>query len=61
MLFTMNVVFFIFFQVEVEIAKPAETPFPAPLEEGIPYEMYTQFLAPPEPEEENTMVCFFFT
>ncbi|XP_073452365.1 ciliary-associated calcium-binding coiled-coil protein 1 [Aquarana catesbeiana] len=42
-------------RVEVEIAKPAETPFPAPLEEGIPYEMYTQFLAPPEPEEENTM------
>ncbi|KAM5142188.1 ciliary-associated calcium-binding coiled-coil protein 1 [Mantella aurantiaca] len=41
-------------EVVVEIAKPAETPFPAPLEEGIPYEMYTQFLASMVPEVENT-------
>ncbi|XP_072280235.1 ciliary-associated calcium-binding coiled-coil protein 1 [Pyxicephalus adspersus] len=42
-------------EVVVEVAKPAETPFPAPLEEGIPYEIYRQFLAPPVPGEENTM------
>ncbi|XP_018432162.1 PREDICTED: uncharacterized protein C10orf107 homolog [Nanorana parkeri] len=40
-------------EVVVEIAKPAETPFPAPLEEGVPYEMYAQFLALPIPEEET--------
>ncbi|XP_068114953.1 ciliary-associated calcium-binding coiled-coil protein 1 isoform X2 [Hyperolius riggenbachi] len=38
----------------VEIDKPIETLFPVPLEEGIPYEMYTRFVAPPKPEEGNS-------
>lgn len=40
----------LFLQVVVEIPKSAETPFPLPLEEGVPYEIYTKFLAPPEEE-----------
>ncbi|XP_063817883.1 ciliary-associated calcium-binding coiled-coil protein 1 isoform X5 [Pseudophryne corroboree] len=41
----------------IEIAKPAETPFPTPLEEGIFSEIYTKFIAPPAPKEntENIM------
>ncbi|KAM8924661.1 ciliary-associated calcium-binding coiled-coil protein 1 [Pelodytes ibericus] len=31
----------------IEVAKPADTPFPAPLEEGISSEIYFQFIAPP--------------
>ncbi|XP_053305910.1 ciliary-associated calcium-binding coiled-coil protein 1 [Spea bombifrons] len=30
----------------IEVAKPAETPLPSPLEEGIPSEIYMQFMAP---------------
>nr|XP_014344958.1 PREDICTED: uncharacterized protein C10orf107 homolog [Latimeria chalumnae] len=32
---------------EVELIKPVEIQFPAPLEEGIPYDIYCQFVAPP--------------
>ncbi|KAM3912602.1 ciliary-associated calcium-binding coiled-coil protein 1 [Leptodactylus fuscus] len=34
----------------VEIPQPADAPFPVPLEEGIPSEMYAKFLAPPVPK-----------
>ncbi|XP_056385817.1 ciliary-associated calcium-binding coiled-coil protein 1 isoform X1 [Hyla sarda] len=37
---------------EVEVVKPVEAPFPLPLEEGIPYEMYARFRAPPVPGED---------
>ncbi|XP_053168988.1 ciliary-associated calcium-binding coiled-coil protein 1 isoform X2 [Hemicordylus capensis] len=29
----------------VEVVKPAESPFPAPLEEGLPYDIYSKFIA----------------
>ncbi|KAG8552504.1 hypothetical protein GDO81_004552 [Engystomops pustulosus] len=35
----------------VEIPQPAEAPFPVPLEEGIPYDVYAKFLLPPDPKE----------
>ncbi|XP_075698757.1 ciliary-associated calcium-binding coiled-coil protein 1 isoform X2 [Rhinoderma darwinii] len=40
----------------VEIAKPAEAPFPVPLEEGIPCEMYAKYLAPPVQREDIASV-----
>ncbi|KAG9484943.1 hypothetical protein GDO78_008187 [Eleutherodactylus coqui] len=39
----------------VEIVKSVEAPFPIPLEEGIPYDMYAKFLTPPVPKEEMEM------
>ncbi|XP_075071278.1 ciliary-associated calcium-binding coiled-coil protein 1 [Mixophyes fleayi] len=39
----------------IEIAKPAETPFPTPLEEGISSEIYRKFIAQLKEETENTM------
>ncbi|XP_003223481.3 ciliary-associated calcium-binding coiled-coil protein 1 isoform X1 [Anolis carolinensis] len=37
----------------VELVKPADSPFPAPLEEGLPYEIYSKFIiSGPETEEE---------
>ncbi|XP_077114895.1 ciliary-associated calcium-binding coiled-coil protein 1 isoform X2 [Ranitomeya variabilis] len=39
----------------VEVAKPAETPFPVPLEEGIPHEVYEKFVAPPIAEDMATV------
>ncbi|XP_073404392.1 ciliary-associated calcium-binding coiled-coil protein 1 [Dendrobates tinctorius] len=39
----------------VEVAKPAETPFPVPLEEGIPFEVYEKFLGPPVAEDIATV------
>ncbi|XP_066477492.1 ciliary-associated calcium-binding coiled-coil protein 1 [Tiliqua scincoides] len=29
----------------VEVVKPADSPFPAPLEEGLPYDIYSKFIA----------------
>ncbi|XP_069835169.1 ciliary-associated calcium-binding coiled-coil protein 1 isoform X2 [Dendropsophus ebraccatus] len=37
---------------KVEIAKPTDAPFPVPLEEGIPSEMYEKFLLPSDPGED---------
>ncbi|XP_026579489.1 ciliary-associated calcium-binding coiled-coil protein 1-like [Pseudonaja textilis] len=39
----------------VELVKPAKTPFPAPLEEGLASDIYSKFLAqtPGEEEEEE--------
>ncbi|KAM4034910.1 ciliary-associated calcium-binding coiled-coil protein 1 isoform 2-T2 [Anomaloglossus baeobatrachus] len=39
----------------VEIVKPPETPFPVPLDEGIPYEVYEKFLALPVAEDIETV------
>ncbi|XP_053548884.1 ciliary-associated calcium-binding coiled-coil protein 1 [Bombina bombina] len=33
----------------IEVVKPAETPFPAPLEEGISFEVYSKYIAPLTP------------
>lgn len=54
--------FFFLLQQKVEIVKPAEAPFPVPLDEGIPYEMYERFLAPPVPKEDidTVEVCFIY-
>ncbi|KAM4702800.1 ciliary-associated calcium-binding coiled-coil protein 1 [Rhinophrynus dorsalis] len=38
----------------IEVVKPAETPFPAPLEEGVSSEIYAQFLAPSHESSQNT-------
>ncbi|XP_040293267.1 ciliary-associated calcium-binding coiled-coil protein 1 [Bufo bufo] len=40
----------------IEIAKPAQAPFPVPLEEGIPCEIYSKFLSPPVPKEDTEPV-----
>ncbi|KAH0623491.1 hypothetical protein JD844_006285 [Phrynosoma platyrhinos] len=38
----------------VELVKPADSPFPAPLEEGLPYDIYSKFFTlVPEKEEET--------
>ncbi|XP_061491093.1 ciliary-associated calcium-binding coiled-coil protein 1 [Rhineura floridana] len=39
----------------VELVKPADTPFPAPLEEGLPYDIYSKFIAVIPAEEETAM------
>lgn len=46
----------------VEVVKPADSPFPAPLEEGLPYDIYSKFMVPiPTVEEEIKEKVTFLT
>lgn len=40
----------------VELVKPPDFPFPAPLEEGLPYDIYSTFIAQLQRAEEETKV-----
>ncbi|XP_069467305.1 ciliary-associated calcium-binding coiled-coil protein 1 [Ambystoma mexicanum] len=37
----------------IEVVEVVDTPFPAPLEEGMPYEIYARFIAPESPTSES--------
>ena len=39
-----------YFQLDVEVAPAADVPFPPPLDEGVTEEIYTRYIATPEPE-----------
>jgi len=50
-------------QLEIEIAKPSDLPFPPPLDEGVSQEMFDSYIAtpPPTPPPEvcNSEYCVF--
>ena len=51
-------------QLDVEVVPPGNIPFPPPLHEGIPLELYEKYVAPPttildEMAGSEDMVCFW--
>ncbi|XP_064603404.1 ciliary-associated calcium-binding coiled-coil protein 1-like isoform X2 [Liolophura sinensis] len=42
--------------LDIEVAKPSELPYPAPLDEGVSEEMYQSYIATPPPSPEPVVV-----